>query len=146
MVLENDSTSSSANTCRHLSRINLPGNYFTTTGEKPTLHPFTDKATTSQTVNYRPVSLTSIISKLLEHFIHSQIMDHSDRHQNITSSSMASEQKFHRIATYTCIHDISFAFKEGNIAGPVSDIEFAKAFDKVPHERLSKMHYYGISP
>lgn len=31
--------------------------------------------------NYRPVSLTSICCKLLEHIVHSTIMDHFDRHQ-----------------------------------------------------------------
>ena len=30
--------------------------------------------------NYRPVSLTSIACKLLEHIVHSSIMDHFDRH------------------------------------------------------------------
>jgi hypothetical protein len=33
-----------------------------------------------QASNYRPVSLTSIACKLLEHIVHSQVMDHYDRH------------------------------------------------------------------
>ena len=33
-----------------------------------------------QASNYRPVSLTSIACKLLEHIVHSQGMDHYDRH------------------------------------------------------------------
>ena len=33
--------------------------------------------------NYRPISLTSVTSKLLEHIIHSSIMDHFDRHSTL---------------------------------------------------------------
>ena len=34
-----------------------------------------------QPANYRPVSLTSITCKVLEHIIHSNIMQHFDYHQ-----------------------------------------------------------------
>ena len=37
------------------------------------------------------------------------------------------------------IHDISSAKEEGNIA-QLAILDFAKAFDKVPHEHLNKMH------
>jgi hypothetical protein len=40
-----------------------------------------DKSTPS---NYRPVSLTSICSKVLEHIIHGHIMKHLDKHQILT--------------------------------------------------------------
>ena len=34
--------------------------------------------------NYRPISLTSVCSKVLEHILHSQIMKHLDTHQILT--------------------------------------------------------------
>ena len=43
--------------------------------------------------NYRPISLTSISSKLLEHIIHTNIMIHLDTNNLLSPSSMASERK-----------------------------------------------------
>lgn len=36
--------------------------------------------------NYRPVSLTSVCSKILEHVVHSHIMSHMDHHNILTDS------------------------------------------------------------
>ena len=115
-------------------------------GEKPPSNLFTKKATNpNQWTTVRPVSLTSIISKLIEHIIHSQIMDHSDRHQIITSKQHGFWAKHSTESQLILtIHDISSALEEGNIVQLVI-LELTKAFDKVPHEHLlSKIHYYGI--
>jgi hypothetical protein len=40
--------------------------------------PVFKKGDRHQASNYRPVSLTSIACKLLEHIVHSQVMDHYD--------------------------------------------------------------------
>ena len=42
-----------------------------------------DKSTAS---NYRPVSLTSICSKVMEHILHSNIMDHLEEHNILTDA------------------------------------------------------------
>jgi hypothetical protein len=44
----------------------------------PTSHHFSKKDR-SAPVNYRPVSLTSVCSKVMEHIIHSQIIKHMDK-------------------------------------------------------------------
>ena len=36
--------------------------------------------------NYRPVSLTSIVCKVLEHIVHSSVMNHFDRHKILTDN------------------------------------------------------------
>ena len=43
--------------------------------------PISKKGDRSTAANYRPISLTSVCSKILEHIIHSQIMRHLDIHQ-----------------------------------------------------------------
>ena len=48
--------------------------------------PVFKKGDRHQASNYRPVSLTSIACKLLEHIVHSQVMDQYDRH-NILSDN-----------------------------------------------------------
>ena len=42
--------------------------------------PVFKKGSKSKVENYRPISLTSITSKLLEHIVHSSVMDHLDDH------------------------------------------------------------------
>jgi len=45
----------------------------------------------SNAENYRPISLTSIVSKILEHILHSNIMDHLNENKYYVTSSMDSE-------------------------------------------------------
>ena len=95
--------------------------------------------------NYRSVSLTSIACKLLEHIVHSSIMDHFDRHQ-----VLCDEQHGFRVKR-SCesqllitIDDIARNMEEGDQTDIIL-LDFAKAFDKVPHDRLlHKMEFYGV--
>ena len=49
-------------------------------------------------VNYRPISLTSIVCKTAEHIIHSQIMHHLDTHNLLTESQFGfSKRTFMRV-------------------------------------------------
>lgn len=43
--------------------------------------------------NYRPISLTSVTSKLLEHIIHSSIMDHFEHHSTLNEFQHGFRQK-----------------------------------------------------
>ncbi|KAK6182069.1 hypothetical protein SNE40_009833 [Patella caerulea] len=54
--------------------------------------PIFKKGEKHQPANYRPVSLTSIICKILEHIVHSSIMDHLDQHR-ILQSTWIQEEK-----------------------------------------------------
>ena len=49
--------------------------------KKAKIMPLFKKGDKSKPENYRPVSLTSITCKLLEHIIHSNIMDHLEEHK-----------------------------------------------------------------
>jgi hypothetical protein len=57
--------------------------------------PIFKKGDRSKPSNYRPVSLTSVASKILEHIIVSQIMDHLDNQNILNKIKMGSEQKDH---------------------------------------------------
>jgi len=46
--------------------------------------PIFKKGDRSDPTNYRPISLTSVCSKLIEHILHSQIMTHLDKHRILT--------------------------------------------------------------
>lgn len=95
--------------------------------------------------NYRPVSLTSISCKLLEHIVHSQIMDHYD------SNHILADQQHGFRARRSCesqllitVDEVAKSLAHGEQVDIVL-LDFSKAFDKVPHQRLlHKLHFYGI--
>lgn len=95
--------------------------------------------------NYRPVSLTSIVCKVLEHIIYTDVMQHLNSHALITDT----QHGFRRgrscetqLALF--VHDIQSKLDSGKEVDAVF-IDFAKAFDTVPHLRLlKKLKTFGI--
>ena len=103
------------------------------------------KGKKSDPANYRPISLTCIASKILEHIVHSHVMKHLQVNQILTDcqhgfrAKRSTESKL--ILT---IHDLANSLDNGKSVHAVI-LDFAKAFDKVPHRRLlAKLQYYGI--
>ena len=95
--------------------------------------------------NYRPVSLTSVTCKVLEHIIHSHIMGHLEQHNVLVDAQHGFRAK-HSTETQliATVDDIAKILDRGNSVH-MAILDFAKAFDKVPHERLlEKLHFYGI--
>ena len=95
--------------------------------------------------NYRPVSLTSIISKTLEHILSSQIFNHLENHDILTSTQFGFRQQ-HSCESQLLLTTDDFArYLDNNIQVDMGILDFSKAFDKVPHKRLAaKLNYYGI--
>ena len=95
--------------------------------------------------NYRPVSLTCVPCKLLEHIVCSNIMAHLDEHK-LLSDRQHAFRKRHSCETQliTVINDWA---KILDIGGHVDTfiLDFEKAFDRPPHELLKcKLYGYGI--
>lgn len=95
--------------------------------------------------NYRPVSLTCIISKVMEHIIYSAIARHLESNSILTPSQHGFRPG------HSCETQLILAFNDwaraadSRIDVDVAILDFSKAFDSVPHERLkAKLHYYGI--
>ena len=95
--------------------------------------------------NYRPVALTSITCKIIEHIICSSIMNHLDSN-NILYKFQYSFRNGRSCETQLLqlYQDLSFSvFKK--LHTDVAVMDFAKAFDTVPHCRLLyKLDHYGI--
>ena len=95
--------------------------------------------------NYKPVSLTCISSKLMEHIVASSIMGHADANeilyplQHGFRTSMSCESQ---LLCFT--DDISKNLQRGKQTD-VLVMDFSKAFDKVDHNLLClKLSSYGI--
>ena len=107
--------------------------------------PLFKKGDRSLARNYRPVSLTCIPCKLLEHIVCSNIMAHLDEHELLLDRQHAF-RKWHSCETQltTVINDwAKILDKKGQVDTFILDFE--KAFDTPPHELLkNKLFSYGI--
>ena len=107
--------------------------------------PLFKKGDRSLACNYRPVSLTCVPCKLLEHIVCSNIMAHLDEHK-LLSEKQHAFRKWHSCETQliTVIDDWA---KILNNQGQIDTfiLDFEKAFDTPSHELLkSKLFSYGI--
>jgi hypothetical protein len=95
--------------------------------------------------NYRPISLTSIICRLMESILRDVILDHLKLHNLIRPSQHGFMPKRSCVTNLLeFLEDITRLLDEGHSIDLVY-LDFAKAFDKVPHARLlSKVKAHGI--
>jgi len=107
--------------------------------------PVFKKGEKHQPSNYRPVSLTSVVCKVLEHVVYSSVMRFYDQHHILTEAQHGFR------ARRSCESQLLWTIQ--TIAGRLQGkgqvdiilLDFAKAFDKVPYQRLlHKLHYYGV--
>ena len=107
--------------------------------------PLFKKGSRNKSVNYRPVSLTSVICKLLEAIIRDHMMDFLIKHKLINPSQHGFLKARSCLTNLLCyLEEITKWVDEGS---PVDVIylDFQKAFDKVPHQRLIlKLKSHGM--
>ena len=93
--------------------------------------------------NYRPISLTSIVCKGLEKIIKRHCIAHLKR--TITSCQRGFVEGRSCVTQLLDTTDIWSRLLDDNIPIDAIYLDFAKAFDSVPHERLLvKLESYGI--
>jgi hypothetical protein len=95
--------------------------------------------------NYRPVSLTSVTCKLVEHIIFRHIMTHLEKN-HILSQFQHGFRSSHSCESQLLITIEDLARNlDNNQQTDIQILDFQKAFDVVPHQRLlQKLNFYGI--
>ena len=96
--------------------------------------------------NYRPISLTSICCKMLEHIIVSNLVSHLEENSLLSSKQFGFRKGSScEMLLVDMIHNIAMALDCGATVDVVA-IDMAKAFDTVPHDLLIlKLQSYNVS-
>ena len=96
--------------------------------------------------NYIPISLTSVCCKVMEHIIYHSVMSHLEQY-NVLNPLQHGFRSGHSCTTQllTMIEELAKSMNDHKQVN-VLFLDFAKAFDTVPHQRLLlKLQPYGIS-
>ena len=107
--------------------------------------PLFKKGDRSLAENYRPISLTSVSGKLLEHVVHSSIMTHFDKYDVLDNAQHGFRKKRSCVSQLiVTINDFANCLKNSQQIDAIL-LDFSKAFDKVDHEGLIlKLEHLGI--
>ena len=95
--------------------------------------------------NYRPISLTSIVSKILEKIVKNAITSFILENNLLNSTQHGFMPKKSCLTNLLhCMEEVTAILDSGDCAD-ILYLDFAKAFDKVQHQRLLlKMEAMGI--
>lgn len=108
--------------------------------------PIYKKGDNQLTSNYRPVSLTSVFCKVLEHLVRDQLLTHLYVNNVIPDSQHGFVPKRSRVTNLVnCLDDWSKSFDLG-FNTDVIYLDYAKCFDSVSHPKfLYKLSKLGIT-
>ena len=113
--------------------------------KKAIISPIFKKGSRRLASNYRPISLTAVLCKVMESFVRDVIMKHLLDNNLLTRKQhgfISGRSTVTQLLSYLdkCAHSIA----NGKVVDAIY-LDFEKAFDTVPHRRLlEKLEAYGI--
>ena len=107
--------------------------------------PIFKKGDKSVALNYRPISLTSVAGKILEKIIRDKLVKFLENNNIISDTQHGFRNKRSCLTNLLDFFQGIYKNWDAHIPSDVIYLDFQKAFDKVPHERLlKKLHSAGI--
>jgi hypothetical protein len=108
--------------------------------------PLFKKGSKNMAENYRPISLTSKIGKILESIIKDQIVSHLEKFKLILDSQHGFRKGRSCLTNLLNFLEVVTCYLDDGQPVDLIYLDFAKAFDKVPFVRLfKKLESHGIS-
>ena len=129
----------------HLFNLSMSTGSLPQDWTRANITPICKKGDKHSPCNYRPVSLTSLISKVMERLIHAKLKDFLIEHKKLNPLQHGFR------SWYSCqtqlletIHHWALSLNDQTTTHAVF-LDFSKAFDTVPHKRLLlKLDHIGI--
>ena len=107
--------------------------------------PLFKKGSRNKPENYRPVSLTSVVCKLLETLIRDHMVEFLAKHKLINISQHGFLKARSCLTNLLCFLEEIAKWVDDRLPVDVVYLDFQKAFNKVPHQRLLlKLKAHGI--
>ena len=114
--------------------------------KKANISPIFKKGSKSIAANYRPISLTAVLCKLMESFIRDHVMKYLMENKLLTVKQhgfICGRSTVTQLLKY--LDDCAKCVASGKVVDAIY-LDFEKAFDTVPHRRLlEKLKAYGIA-
>ena len=128
-----------------LYNMSLPEGHVAQAWKEGNITPIYKKGSKTDAGNYRPVSLTSVLGKVMESFVRDHLVDH------MTKNTLFCEAQHGFVPGRSCMTQLLITLElwteilDRGVSLDCIYLDFKKAFDSVPHERLlSKLDAYGI--
>ena len=120
---------------------------FPDTWKQANIHPVPKKGNKSDPNNYRPIAITSILSKTFETLLNNHIIKHLNTY-NILNDKQYGFRKYRSTTDLLIFLTNQIHLNlEGYGETHFTALDISKAFDRVWHEGLlSKISHYGLSP
>ena len=120
----------------HVFNMSLQEGIVPSEWKEANIIPLFKKGSRNKSVNYRPVSLTSVICKVLETIIRDHMMDFLIKHKLINPSQHGFLKARSCLTNLLCFFEEITKWVDEGSPVDVIYLDFQKAFDKVPHQRL----------
>ena len=129
----------------HVFNISLQEGIVPLEWKEANIIPLFKKGSRNKSVNYRQVSLRSVICKLLETIIRDHMIDFLVKQLLINSSQHGFLKARSCLTNLLCFFEEITKWVDEGSAVDVIYLDFQKAFDKVPHQRLIlKLKSHGM--
>ena len=129
----------------HIINLSLETGNFPQQWKVAKISPLLKSGSTTNFDNYRPISVLSIVSKVIEKIVQKQLMNFLDENKLLSTRQFGFRAKMStELAATLLLDDVRKNVDKGKLVGAVF-IDLSKAFDTISHSKvLTKLPSYGI--